>query len=343
MAAPDPPCDLASVIRDGRWLAHRYDEVADTIRFRFVDREAHASVTFLTDAELGEGEEISFPRAECLAQVRQFDPPPPRFIVHSAFCCSTMLARAFDMKGMSLGIKEPVILNDVAGLQLRGGDPRQVAAALDVALWLLARPIAAGEAMVIKPSNVFNPLLPAVRAMRPATPVLLLHAPLETYLGSVARKGLDGRLWVRELMWKLIRLGQVHRFGYSEEELFRQSDLQVAALGWLAQQASFAELASEGGEQVRTLDSEILIERSQECMAALGDLFALSFDAEAVASGPAFRRHSKHGASFSAEERARERNEGLAAYAAEIGMVLGWSEAVARHCGISVRLPAPLL
>jgi hypothetical protein len=109
-----------------------------------------------------------------------------------------------------------------------------VAAALDAALLLLGRPIAAGEAMVVKPANIFNPLLPALRAMRPDAPLLLLHAPLETFLGSVARKGLDGRLWVRELMWKLISLGQARRFGYSDEELYRQSDLQVAALGWLA-------------------------------------------------------------------------------------------------------------
>jgi hypothetical protein len=275
--------------------------------------------------------------------VRSLAPPLPRFIIHSAFCCSTMLARAFDITGVSLGVKEPVILNDIAGLQVRGGDPRQVAAALDAALWLLARPIAAGEAMVVKPSNVFNPLLPALRAMRPEAPVLLLHASLETFLGSVARKGLDGRLWVRDLMWKLVRLGLVQRFGYSEEELFRQSDLQIAALGWLAQQSLFTEIATGGGDHVRTLDSDTLTQRPQECLSGLRDLFALAFDPEYIANGPAFRRHSKHGASFSAEERVRERDEGLAAHASEIGMVMGWSEAVAAHCGIPMQLPAPLL
>jgi hypothetical protein len=80
-----------------------------------------------------------------------------------------------------------------------------------------------------------------------------------------------------------------------------------------------------------------------ECMVAVRDLFRLEFDPEAVASGPAFKRHSKHGASFGAEERAREREQGLAAHASEIELVLGWSEAVAGHCAIPMRLPAPLL
>ena len=54
-----------------------------------------------------------------------------------------MLARAFDLPGAAMGYKEPQILNDAVGLRLREGDPRQVAAALDAALWLLARPLGA--------------------------------------------------------------------------------------------------------------------------------------------------------------------------------------------------------
>ena len=146
-------------------------------------------------------------RAEAVAAAQALAPPPPRFIFHSAYCCSTMLARAFDLPGAAMGYKEPQILNDAVGLRLREGDPRQVAAALDAALWLLARPPARGEVAVIKPSNVVNPLIPAILALRPESRALLLHAPLEAFLGSVARKEIEGRAWVRELMWKLIRLG----------------------------------------------------------------------------------------------------------------------------------------
>lgn len=334
---------LAHVIADGRWLAHRYDEAHDSIQFRFVDREAHRKTTFLTDAELGDGDVLSFRRADCVTEARRRPPPEPRLIVHSAYCCSTMLARAFDLPGVSMGFKEPVILNDVIGLQLRGGDRRRVAAALDAALLLLARPLAPGEASVIKPSTMCNPLLPVMIAMRPQASVLLLHAPLEDFLASVAAKGIEGRAWVRELMWKLIRLGQAEPFGFSEEELYRQTDLQVAALGWLAQQGAFAAAAQANADRVRTLDSETLTHRPVEAMAALAGLFALDFDAEAVARGPAFTRHSKSGAAFAAGERDRERDERQRIYAREVEMVMEWGRRVADHAGIPLRPRQALL
>lgn len=340
---PAGPPDLETVIADGNWLAHRYDEPADAIRFRHVDRAAHRAVTFLTDAELGDGPVASFRRADCLAAARALAPPTPRFIVHSAFCCSTMLARAFDQPGVAMGLKEPVILNDVAALQLRRADPRQVAAALDAASWLLARPIGRGETMVVKPSNLFNPLLPALLAMRADARVLLLHAPLEAYLGSIARKEIEGRAWVRELMWKLIGLGQAERFGWSDEDLYRQTDLQVAALGWLVQQAAFADLARRHPDRVRSLDSDTLTHRPAEAMAALGAFFDLGIDAETIAAGPAFGKHSKTGEAFGAGKRDRQRAEGLELHSREIARVLEWSDEVAHHAAIDSALPGGLL
>jgi hypothetical protein len=243
---------------------------------------------------------------------------------------------------VSFGLKEPQILNDVVGLQLRRADPRQVAAAMDIALLLLARPLTPGEVNVLKPSNLLNPLMPLVTAMRPDVRGLLLHAPLETFLASIARKEIEGRAWVRDLMWKLIRLGQAERFGLSEEELYRQTDLQVGAAGWLAQHAMFAEAATRHSG-FRTLDSETLVQRPVECLAALKGLFELDFDPEAAAAGPAFRTHSKDRSDYSSEQRQADRERGKALHAREIEIVLTWAERLADHAGISMTLPSPLL
>lgn len=337
------PDDASSVIADGRWFAHRYDEAADAIQFRRLDRDDHRRMTFLTDAEIGAAPLRVISRGDAIEAARSLGPPPPHFIFHSAYCCSTLLARAFDLPGAAMGLKEPQILNDAVGLRLREGDPRQVAAALDAALWLLARPLAGGEVAVVKPSNIVNPLIPAIFALRPQARALLLHAPLATYLGSVARKEIEGRAWVRELMWKLIRLGQAQRFGFSEEELYRHSDLQVAALGWLAQQALFADLAAAHGNGLRTLDSETLTSRPVETMTALGKLFGIDLDAAAVVAGPAFQRHSKTQSEFGAPDRAAEQAGGLALHAREIAMVVEWTKAVADHAAVPLTLPAPLL
>ena len=243
MAANVPA--LAEIIADGRWLAHRYDETNDAIQFRFVPREAQQALTFLTDAEIGDADLAVYPREDCLTAARRLDLPTPRMIFHSAYCCSTLLTQVFDIPGTSFGLKEPQVLNDVVGLQLRRRDARQVAAAMDVALLLLARPLGPGETNVIKPSNLLNPLIPLLTAMRPDIRGVLLDAPLYVFLTSIARKEIEGRAWVRQLMWDFIRMGQAARFGFTEEDLYRQTDLQVGALGWLAQQAMFAEATTK--------------------------------------------------------------------------------------------------
>lgn len=340
MAEAAPP--LPQLIDDGRWLAHRYDEAGDMVHFRLVPRDAQRQMTFLIDSEIGDAPVAVHSRAECLAEAKQRGLPTPRLIFHSAYCCSTMLARAFDLPGVSFGLKEPQILNDVVGLQQRRGDPRQVAAAMDITLLLLARPLGVGEVNVIKPSNLLNPLIPLVTAMRPDVRGLLLHAPLETFLGSVARKEIEGRGWVRELMWRLILMGQAERFGFTDEELYRQTDLQVAAVGWLAQHALFAD-AAERHTGFRTLDSETLTQRPADCMAALKELFELDFNPEAAASGPAFRTHSKDRSDYSPEQRHEERARGLELHAREIGIVMDWAAHLADHADIPMNLPAPLI
>lgn len=340
MTRRDP--DLDTLIGDARWLAHRYDETSDAIQFRFVPREAQRKMTFLTDAELGDAPLAIESRADCLAEASKRKPPTPRLIFHSAYCCSTLLARAFDIPGVSFGLKEPQILNDVVGLQLRRADPRQVAAALDVALLLLARPLTPGEVSVVKPSNLLNPLIPLITAMRPGIRGLCLHAPLEVFLASIARKEIEGRGWVRELAWKLIQLGQADRFGFTSEELFRQTDLQTAAVGWLAQHALFED-AARCNEHFRTVDSETLLARPAECLDALSALFDLDFDGRIAAAGPAFMTHSKDRSDYSAERRQQDQEQGRSLHAREIDTVLIWTERLADHAGISMKLPAPLL
>jgi len=332
---------MTEIIGDGRWLAHRYDETNDSIQFRLVPREAQRELTFLTDFEIGDAPLAIYPRQDCLAEVRKGDLATPRMIFHSAFCCSTLLARAFDIPGVSFGLKEPQILNDVAGLQMRRADPRQIAAAMDIALLLLARPIDEGEINVIKPSTVVNPLIPLILAMRPELRGVLLHAPLETFLGSVARKEVEGRAWVRELMWKFILSSQADRFGLSDEDLYRQTDLQVAALGWLTQHALFGDAAAKNAN-LRALDSETLMKRPAQSLSALGKLFDLKFDADLIANGRAFKTHSKDSTDYSADRRQEERDRGLELHAREIGMVMKWAEQLAQHAGIGTGLPSIL-
>ena len=178
--------EAARIAADPAWLAHRYDPVAGDVHFIEASREVHRAATFLTDEYLPTVDRPAV-IARNAAMAAGHGGAPIHYIFHSAYCCSTLLARAFDIEGVAMGLKEPLILNDLSGWRQRGADAAKLAEVLDSALTLLARPFAPGEAVIVKPSNLINPFAAAMLAMRPQAHALLLHAPLPLYLASIAR------------------------------------------------------------------------------------------------------------------------------------------------------------
>ena len=177
--------------------------------------------------------------------------------------------------------------------------------------------------------------------LRPQARAILLHAPLRDFLLSVARKGMWCRLWCRELLESYLAEGYV-QLGFEARDYFRQSDLQVAAVGWLAQQQAFAALLAWAPGRIASLDSEVLTQDPVAAVAAAMDHLGLAGDRTAIADHPALGRNSKSGAPFAAGERQRDLAAAEAAYGEEIAQVVGWAEAVADQAGIPLALPAPL-
>ena len=324
-------------------LAHRYDPGHDAVHFLSVSRDLRRSAPFLTDDDLKvAATPLVIRRGEAVAAGA--GAARLNFIFHSAYCCSTLLANAYDRPGTAFSLKEPVLLNDLVGWRHRGATPAELGAVLGDGLKLMARPWAPGEVGVIKPSNVVNALIPAMVAARGDAGVLLLHAPLRVYLGSIASKGLWGRRWVRDLLLKQLKDRSVE-LGFEEADYFLQTDLQVAAVGWLAQHHLFHRVAARWPDRVRTLDSEVLLADPGAALAALDRLFGVAgSDADrAAVVASVFRRHAKFGSDFSAEDRTAGQQSAAALHGEEIDAVLGWAEAVAANAGFGFDLPAPLL
>ena len=340
-----PPRSIAAVARDAGWLPHRYDPGHDAVHFIPLTRDQHRAATFLIDDELPQGlEPLVVRRADAIVAAPA--PAPLHFVFHSAYCCSTLVARAFDLPGRAMGLKEPVILNDLVGWRRRGDPGPDMASVLNDALTLLSRPFAPGETTVVKPSNVVNGLAPAMLTLRPQAHALLLYAPLRTYLGSIAKKGIDGRLWVRTLLTGLLD-DRLIDLGFTPRDFLGQTDLQVAAAGWLAQQHLFARLVGQfGAGRVRTLDSATLLADPRTAMAAIAGHFGCPLDdgeLDDVLAGPAFTRHSKTDAAFATPDREVEHRDAAATHRDEIDKVMVWANAVADAAGIPLDAPAPLL
>lgn len=339
------PPSIEVAARDATWLAHRYDPGHDAVHFLPVSRAVHARATFATDEYLPAGlVPLVVRRQDAIAAA----PPHARlhFLFHSAFCCSTLLARAFDRPGWGMGLKEPVILNDLIGWRRRGGQGPDMAEVLDDVLTLLARPFGPGEIVCVKPSTAVNALAPAMLTLRDDSCAVLLHAPLRTYLGSIARKGLDGRLWVRTLLTGMLD-DKLVQLGFGPRDYLGQTDLQVAAVGWLANQQLFARLVSQfGAARVRSLDSATLMADPTAALSAFAALAGHPLEHGAlaeIAAGPAFRTHSKSGTAFTARDRTIEIADGDRLHADEIDKVARWAETVAASAGIALEGPAPLV
>ncbi len=338
------PRSAPQIVADPEWLAHRYDERADAFQYRHVPRPRHAEVPFATDDCLGvEPNPVAVPRAEA---ANLLGPSAPvHFIFHSAFCASTMLVRALDRPGSAMGISEPVMLNDLVGWRKRGADPKFHGRVHHDVLGQLARPFGPGEAVVLKPSNVFNGLAMGALALRPEARALLLYAPLPEFLLSVAHKGMWCRLWVRELLENMLQEGMVD-LGFELRDYFRQTDLQVAGVGWLAQQMLFHRMAKHFGEaRIATLDSETLTRDPPAAVAKVAAHFQLSGAEEgaaAYADHPAILTNSKSGKSFAPGERQRDQQRMRDAHGDEIDKVSEWIRVVAERAGVQLELPFSL-
>lgn len=326
----------SSTIRDPRWLAHRYDPARDAFHFIDVDRPSRCAVPFLTDEYLTPATPHVWARSEAVPAAPAS--APLHFVFHAAYCCSTLVAAALDRPNVASTLKEPVVLNDLVGWRHRGGDPGRVAAVLGDSLSLLARPFEPGEAVIVKPSNVVNALAPAMLSLRPSARAVLLYAPLRVYLASIARKGLWGRLWVRDLLVKQLADGLID-LGFQQSDYLKLTDLQVAAVGWLAQIDLFAKMLAAYPHRVRTLNSETLLADPARALRLLAAFYAVPLspsDAAAIADGPVFERDAKSGEAYTARDRRQEQERGSALYAEEIDKVLTWISAVAATAGVAM-------
>ena len=121
-------------------------------------------------------------------------PPARRFVFHVGFCGSTLLARLIDRPGTVLALKEPQCLADIAGQRAQLAAGRGVAPISRLVDHALASLGAAGEpelAVVVKPTNWVNSLLPQLCDPGRGVSAVFVSMDSRAYLGAVFRGGRD--------------------------------------------------------------------------------------------------------------------------------------------------------
>lgn len=324
------PHDLVS---DPFWVPHSISDTGREIQFLRLKESDFASHEFLANVQGRENVLVSLEQLMGIEPVSQ----PTHFVFHSGFCRSTLLLRAFMASQMILGINEPEILNCL--VRSRSMNPKLT----EVILRLLGRAHRDGQAVVIKPSNFANRLIPEMLAACPESRAVVITNSLDEYLHAVVRKGLPGRKWARQVyLSNSMYAGKVDAF---RDHLPGMSDLEVAALGWLLNQNWIRQLVEKTpGGRIKVLHSEFLNDRRQEAMSAAIRHYGLKFDEKALDdSARAFAFDAKTGRPYDEKQKEDEERSGGIVIAEEIAEVSHWIDQMAHVSNLEVPVAQTLV
>lgn len=301
-----PGLDTAAKLSNAEWLAfvdnpawlpHDYDPRTDALTFAYLERDAQRRATYLDPRFLAQApKSIPAPVSDLPLDAIAATARPMHFIFHTSFCCSTLMARALDSPGVSMGLKEPAVLLSFADSWAGGRRSPGGATAFNATLNLLSRPLSNGETNVVKPVNIVNYLIPAFMNWRSDAKAIVMHSSLDAFLRAVARRGLEGRNFARGVFHQLSTAIPLDH-DMSPQDIVRMSDLQVAAQAWLMQAAFISSVIKIfGASRMRLLSGDHFLEDTRGSLSRLSDFFGLGLSdhqVDQVVAGPVFREHSK--------------------------------------------------
>lgn len=330
---------------DPAWLPDALDAGRGVIRFARIDSGNIRREAFLDARKNGSVSD----RAEArIGDVAGFlaAPKPASYIFHSAFCGSTLLARALDAPGRCLALKEPGILLDLVNAR-RAHTAYQSGALYEqhaeVILRLLDRPWADNEQVLVKPTNLVLPLAPQIA--RRGSPIVILYGSLHEFLVSILKKGEEGRAFVRKLfnIFAMDKGGGIASI--NPRQAMAMTDLQIAAIIWRHQIEEFDRLIASG-VAAASLDYASFIADPEAILRAAAHALRLDLPAEAyteAATGAVFQTDAKDaGRTFTARDRSEANADFETKFAAELTLIKSWAETLRLQRDFSLPLQKKL-
>ena len=323
---------ISDIETDPSWIPHKLDLQRQAVEFVRVPDAQFAATGFLFEYEPGDPADrmsLSFDQVTEIS----VEALPLHFIFHTAFCRSTLLSRALNIPGMSIGMSEPGI---IANLASGGGRVEPLIAPI---LGLLARKKAGVEGIFVKPTNHANRLIPALLRALPNAQAVLMTNSVSPFLQSVRRRGLMGHRWGRRLYLEMQSYAGVD-LGMSPEEQFSMTDLQAAGLAWLLNQNYFTQLASSVfGNRIRTLDGDFFNSNREDTIRAVLAFARLDpneIGPDGISLESAFATHAKLGGKLAEQDNGTAHTE-------EIGQVRQWLELIAEQMNVEMPIRQTLL
>lgn len=320
MAAPDPT--------DPGWFPLAYEATSGRFEMLRVTLEQLGSASFLDRRGLkvapGGNQVVD------AASISVADLPAPSFLFHTAFCGSTLLARALHAPPKAVALKEPLILHSLAtaGMRATGDEERaRIEGDLSRALSLLSRPWTPGGRVLVKPANQINGWMPRILSASPRSRAVLLYSDLRSFMISCFKKLPASEQRIRWMAQALLHDSQLaSRLGISPNASFNL--VESCALAWYAQMERYGHALREdvGTDRLRSLDFAQVLAAPADTTAACAQWLQLDDDGLEARVQAVFSRHSKaSGGTYDALDREQENSRVLDMFGPTIDRAMHWA------------------
>lgn len=339
------------IVRDPNWYLHAID--LDQATCQFVKTNAHSlsECSFLDHRFETAGlatAVVSFNKLRALES--SINSKPPNFVFHTAFCCSTLLARCLDLPGANVSLKEPAVLMALANYQRTGHrllrNPTHAKMIYSIVSKLLFRPFGNGQQVLVKPTNPVNNIILPLLASHPQSRALLLHSDLESFLISNLKKGQEGRSFARRL-FTIFLMDSFEARQLDTTQLLRMTDSQIAAIAWHLQLEHFFDATQAfPSQQVRSLHCDSFLARPETTLRSVIDHFqidALSKNFDSLVQNAPLKSNAKMpGQTFNNDNRIQEYEQARDHFSDDLEVILPWAKTLEFRYRYSDKVANPL-
>ena len=245
------------------------------------------------------------------------------YILNTAFCCSTLLARYFELFPNCFVLKEPSMLTQLALVE--PGSVSRWQDVFEVCVKLLARTYLESERPVIKVHEACN-VLGNHLLQDPEITITFLTTSVRRFVLSVLKEEFR-RQWVRG---RVSQMSQREEFAevLQDLDIADLSDAQAACCMWLANRLQSQRLCSS--ERVLVLNGDDLADHPLQTLTRIAKAggFAVSEQQlDAIVRDPSVSRYSKNlSVPFNATSRRQEMEQLDPRWGKEAQVAIDWME-----------------
>lgn len=215
------------------------------------------------------------------------------YILHTAYCCSTLLARCFELLPLCFVLKEPPLLAQVA--TTTGLSQARWNEVFDLSVRLLTRTFGPNDIAVIKTHVPCNIIGPELLEHNPRASITFLMTPLRSFVLAVLKSQARQeriRTWNQQLT-PLAPFPELAEVAVNE-----LSPAQSAVYWWHLSRLLYQHISSgPHGQRVSLLNGEELADGPERFIDQLINSCGLTVDRDQLSkiqADPSLRAHSKH-------------------------------------------------